>query len=847
MRAPSMRALVAGTIAATSLLTFMERPVFAADPLPARAERILSPGRSMTSEDSEEAITLNPANLGYQPAAEFRWTGVRCPDTQKVGCGHAFGLAAPLLWGLGTGLRVDYITPPWTSGFPFSGIDYTWITWALGLRFSDTFALGASVQRSYSANLYTDGLWGITAAATYRPNSHFGFAAVVHDLNRGSGQTLSLGNSVILDRSYVFGLAFRPTGTRHFEIGGEVRYLEGSDQVLPKGLVQIDVPGIGRARADIEVGHLPNDGRRSVIGTAGLEVFLGGMSVGGGVLAGNGLGSNTSIGEFATASISGYVNPGLPRAGRAVSIRIEATPGTRSHVALLRRMWKIADDREIKAVTLVLRAEPAATLAHAEELADAVRVLRSRGKKVLCSWEDAGSKALYICANADRTVVNPAGGLRYAGLKAQYFYLAGLLDKIGVKAEFVRIGAHKSAPEQFMNEKASDVARSDHEDLLRETEAVVVKDIAEGRHLTLDQVRASTLKGPFTATEARDAHFVDGFAFDDEIDRATQDLVGYPIHVEKYEEDLEAPTTFGPRDRVAILYVDGDIVDGRSSNIPILDMKLVGSYSIADTVRAIREDRSIRSVVLRIESPGGSSMASDVMWRELKLLAEKKPLIVSMGSVAASGGYYIASPARTIYALPLTVTGSIGIFYGKGDVSALLGKIGVNVETYKTTPRADAESFFRGFTDDEKKELQHKVQQFYDVFVDRVSEGRHMTKAAVDAVGQGRVWTGQEALDHKLVDKLGGMREALEAARVAGGLPSDAPIVELPHIEKSLIERALELVGFNRATPFMSIDGLPVQIRDVARAVAPMAIYAGDIPLARMEAVPLEDVVGNHP
>ena len=233
--------------------------------------------------------------------------------------------------------------------------------------------------------------------------------------------------------------------------------------------------------------------------------------------------------------------------------------------------------------------------------------------------------------------------------------------------------------------------------------------------------------------------------------------------------------------------------------------------------------------MLRIESPGGSSMASDVMWRELTLLAEKKPLIVSMGSVAASGGYYIAAPGREIYALPLTITGSIGIFYGKADLSELLNKIGVNIDTFKSAPRADAESLYRGFTEDEKKELDHKIHQFYDTFLDRVSHGRHMKKEDVDAVGQGRVWTGQEALDRKLVDEAGAVFvEALAAARKSRrASPDDAPIVELPgHPKSRFVERALELAGFAASPPFM-IGGLPVpDQRRGAGAIVPLAVYS---------------------
>jgi protease-4 len=391
-----------------------------------------------------------------------------------------------------------------------------------------------------------------------------------------------------------------------------------------------------------------------------------------------------------------------------------------------------------------------------------------------------------------------------------------------------------------MNTHASETARADHEDLLREIDAVFTRNMVLYRHIPEDKLRAATAKGPFIASEAREAGFVDGLAFDDEIERVTQELVQRNIKYEKYEEPTLAPDVFGARGKIAVVHVDGDIVDGRSQHIPIVDTRLVGSYSMAETIKQVREDPMVKAVVLRIDSPGGSSLASDVMWRELVLLGQTKPLIVSMGSVAASGGYYIASASRNIYALPLTVTGSIGIFYGKADVSGLLDKIGVNVETYKTAPRADAESLYRPFTPDEKVELEHKVEQFYDVFLDRVSRGRGMTKAAVDAIGRGRVWTGQQALERHLVDHMGGLRHALDAAREASGLASDAPVVELPREEVSIVEQVVKLATGGRAatTP---VDALPAQVRALARALAPMAVYRADQPLARMEWVDLDE------
>ncbi|HEX6765761.1 MAG TPA: S49 family peptidase, partial [Polyangiaceae bacterium] len=230
-----------------------------------------------------------------------------------------------------------------------------------------------------------------------------------------------------------------------------------------------------------------------------------------------------------------------------------------------------------------------------------------------------------------------------------------------------------------------------------------------------------------------------------------------------------------------------------------------------------------------------SAMAADVIWRQVQLTARVKPVVVSMGSAAASGGYYIASPATRIFANPLTITGSIGIFYGKADVSELLRKIGVSVEVYKTAPRADAESIFRPFTDEERRELEKKVAQFYDMFLTRVADGRKLTKQAVDAVGQGRVWTGEQAAERKLVDEIGGLRQALAYARQLAGLPEKTPIIELPPPETTLLGRLLGIEGVKAK------DGLPLppQLFELARAVAPFAIYPDDRPLALMEVTPI--------
>jgi protease-4 len=277
------------------------------------------------------------------------------------------------------------------------------------------------------------------------------------------------------------------------------------------------------------------------------------------------------------------------------------------------------------------------------------------------------------------------------------------------------------------------------------------------------------------------------------------------------------------------------MVDGRSQTIPLLGTKLVGSYTIAETIKQLREDPRVGAIVLRVETPGGSAMAADVIWRQVQITAKVKPVVVSMGSYAASGGYYIASPGTRIFANGMTITGSIGIFYGKADIAELLRKIGVSTETYKTAPRADAESIFRPFSADEKRELQKKVGQFYDVFLSRVSQGRGLTKQQVDAVARGRVWTGEQARARRLVDEIGGLRQALAYARKAAGMPETAPITEHPPPDTTLIGRILGIEGVNERGKLV----LPPALLEIARGLAPLMIHPSDKAMARLDLAPV--------
>jgi protease-4 len=369
---------------------------------------------------------------------------------------------------------------------------------------------------------------------------------------------------------------------------------------------------------------------------------------------------------------------------------------------------------------------------------------------------------------------------------------------------------------------------------MRSTENLWLTGVAEGRHLSKDDVRSRIAQGPFVSTDAKNAGFVDEYAYSDEIATRVGRLVGARV---KLEENVAMRTrdNYGASRRVAVVYVDGDMVDGHSQTIPLLGMHLSGATTLAETFRQLRSDPRVGAVVLRIDSPGGSALAADTLWRELQLLAHTKPVACSMGSVAASGGYYIASAASRIFANPASVTGSIGIFSGKADVSGLLERLGIGTSTVKSSPHADANSPFRPYTEEERAALYREISQLYDMFLMRVSLGRGIDKAAIDRVGQGRVFTGEQALQYRLVDELGGMRQALDWAKKAAGLPEDAPTIELPPPDASLLEQliGIDVAELGQVKNARSV--IPPQLLDTARALSPFVVYGSDTPLMRLE------------
>ncbi len=816
-------------------------------PTPERPTPLPALGRSVIGNSDSTAMVQNPANIAFLPAPELRYNGYFLGDSATVPtAGHAFGLASPVPWlPLATGLRFDMVTPPSLAAQQMYGraFEYQWLTWALAAG-TESASVGVSFQRSFSdaAEVHGFGTW--SAGLNLRPADYFGMGGVVRNVDAPLSSA-----GVRLGTEYVIATALRPLGSDRLEIGLEGTFIDQQGGYWqPRATLDVGIGTLGHLRGDFAWTAPGSDTFNSSWVASTALVLNGNTRAGSGQLAvgsryGSGLGDVASDRAWenlhADAAIRGFRETfAAENLSYAVRLRLEETPSARGHVRLLRKLWAMAEyEDDLQAVLLEIRAQPAKSLAHMQELADAVAYLKQKGKKVLCHLESATGTALVLCSQADQILINPAGTIRYGGLKTQSFYIKGLLDKLGISADFVRIGQYKSAPEMFVRRDATDSVRQVRKDLIQQIELELSGTLARGLDLPLRQVREAVKKGPYTAAEAEELELVDGFAFDDMLENKVEDLAGQSLVVEEGSAAPRKRSRFGPQKRVAVVYVEGNMIDGRSQTYPLVGIKTVGSYTIAETLEKVRQDPSVGAVVLRVESGGGSAMAADVIWRELRLLADKKPVVVSMGAAAASGGYYISSAGSYVYANPLSITGSIGVFFSKVNVTDLFQRIGVNVETLRTTKHADASSMFRPFSNEEREILKDKVQQFYGMFLQRVAEGRDMTRKEVDAVGRGRVWTGRQAIDHNLVDGLGGLRQALAKARVMGGVPDDAPILELPEVKQTLLGRILGVKGISEEMS-QTQKMLPQQMMDAVRAVAPYALYESDQPLARIEVLP---------
>ncbi|RMH40161.1 MAG: signal peptide peptidase SppA [Deltaproteobacteria bacterium] len=778
------------------------------------------------------AVVANPAGLRFLRGRHVGLLLHVDDDAEATSAGAGYGgyasagVQSRLVPPMGIGVGLEVLRPARAALLPDPG-EPVRLSLGSALPIGDAAAFGATYHRFFDSGGPLDGVttWDLGLAARMGPRFAAGF--VVRDVGRPSV------DGVPVQRRYEVEVATRPTGTDRVELAlggrfGETRldidgWLRGSVRVARGVWLRSELVAQRLNRVTATPGGEVDDGVYEARVTAGVELSFGRTgALGTGTFAGN-----LDGGDAHPLAASVYLRvsdeqrpPVLGERERIAKFEIGGALSERALTATVSALRDAARDDAVRAVFVHVD-DVQVGWSGARTLRRALQRVREAGKPVLAYIVAGNTRDYYIASAADKVWVDPAGGIRLTGFAATVLYFKELLARVGAEAQFERIEEFKTAPEAFTRTGPSQPALAMRESLYDDLYATIAEDIARSRGIAPARVRELIDGGPYTAGQLADLpELVDGVVEPDKLGDAVRAALGRSL-------------PFGPRplrasDRwhhptIAVIYVDGDIVSGRSRWIPLLGRRLAGSETLAAAIAGARADRDVSAIVVRVDSPGGDALASEVIAREVKKTRGVKPIVCSLGDVAASGGYFIAAGCDRIFAEPTTITGSIGIFVGKVDLSGLLSRLGITWHTYKRGRAADRDSYFRPYTDDERRAVKRQIRYYYGRFVDFVAGNRGLTPEQVDDVGRGRVWTGRQAVDVGLVDELGGIGDAIAHAKRAAGIPDGVPaqLRDLPDTPLGLLNRLLGAPALGRG----DAGALAPGVREVLRAL-PASMWA---------------------
>lgn len=467
-----------------------------------------------------------------------------------------------------------------------------------------------------------------------------------------------------------------------------------------------------------------------------------------------------------------------------------------SFTSLLTQLRKAKADKKIGAVLLDVQF-PQIGWGKADELRRAIADFKTSGKPVYAYMEIGSNKEYYIASAADKVFLPPTGDLYINGFAANAMFYRGTLDKLGIEPEVIQIGKYKSAPDAYTRKDMSEGQREVLNSILDEYYNRFANAIAESRKKSPEDVKAAIDNAPYRSTEAKELGLVDGAVYRDEVYEEFRKKLDYKegdkIRLVSGSEYREIPAdTVGINngERVAVIYATGAINIGRSNSGGFGGSQTVGSDTIVQAVNRAAEDNSIKAIVLRVDSPGGSALASDLMYHAIEKAKAKKPVVVSMGDLAASGGYYISCNANKIVAEANTLTGSIGVFMGKPNIKGMYDWMGITNEYVLRGKNAGIFRETEKWTESERAKMQDQANKIYFTdFVPKVAKGRNKTDEEVNSIGQGHVWTGAQAKERGLVDEIGGLEKAIEIAKQLANLPADKDVKRIAFPEgRSFLE-----------------------------------------------------------
>lgn len=794
------------------------------------------PYTAVAGEGDGSSTVVNPANLGYLNAVngvlDVGWT-VQNARRRGSGVGAFVGIPLPSarrarrlslggpLFSLGFGYQylsplqpdsqVSEVDSPTQADNPYSKVTVAaslpMMRWAPGL------SIGLGYSRLVSVGNFHANANFLDLGVSYHASRFLALGLVAHTANvPRTGPENTDDNRYAQPFVLEPEVAVRPLGTPQVELAGGVRWAPAlpDDSVARfrtfraeprvRAAVQFG-PAKIFAQADV-MRFLPlleeggAEARAAARITAGIEFVDGNFGVAAGLLTtASGRRPFSVDGGVARLRLSAERYDGLESAPRRVTrLQLSRYRGERGLWALVEELERAGEQG---GMVLVETRGASFGWAQAEELREAMRRARLSGARVLAYVEGDGLRSYFVASAAETIIAHPNTDLSIVGMRVETFFFADLLSKLGAKAEFVRIAEYKSVPETY--ERTGPTPPSDRQRRLMHTDVWnhVLRVIAQDRGQDPRSVKRWIDAAPLRPERAQRDGVVDRLAFPDELDDTLENLLGRKVRIASPPEQSFHQHDFGPRPRVAVLVIEGDVSDSKSFEIPFIGRKVAGSVTLTKEIERLREDKNVKAVVVRCNTPGGSVKASDDIARELDLTDAVKPVIISMSDACASGGYYIATGGRFIFADATTKTGSIGIFYPKIDISGTLDKLGIEVDRINYGRHAAMRSWLKPYTEEERGAVLQSLQDGYALFTRRVGDARQMSLARVNDVARGRVWSGVRAQRVGLVDRYGGLTDAIDRALAITSLdPATIDVAFYPE-EPSGVENLRRVFSFD--------------------------------------------------
>jgi protease IV len=646
------------------------------------------------------------------------------------------------------------------------------LLFAGGNRMFPNFYWGISYAYFYKSNEYYKKKNLFKTGIIYRPVPQISFGFVVDDIFRPK-----FGDRHI-ERLYNPAIGIRPLGDKlTFSVDGYIREKESLSEMQSQVRIEA-LPKNGMAL----VAAFRDDGSIH----AGVTFSFGQAQIGGSGITRKGKYKGGTI-HFNQGPVAGpatgvpYKNIAKITLDDSITEEVRGRgffqPRQRSLLSVLQDIRQASQDKNVEAIFLDIQGCKLG-LAAAQELYSSIQKAKNSGKRVVAYLDEAGNLEYYLASAADDIYLNPTGSLELKGLKAEMMYLRGSLDKLGLEPQFVGIGEFKTAPEMFTRYTTSEAESIQTNAMLDDFYGQFVSDIAAGRKITAEEAAKLIDEGPYSPGRALNRGLITGLANEDEFSENTEKYFGakYPIcDVKETAKTKKASNYWGDPAKIAIVYATGEIAGKKSKDGP-LGGRSMGENTVASAIKEARKDRDVKAVVLRIDSPGGEVAATDGIYRELEKLKGKKPLIISVGNLGASGGYYLACIGDEIYMMPGTITGSIGIFTGKLVARGLYEKLGANKVVFTRGRHAGIRSDWMPLEDEEKSLVYDAIKEFYDGFVDKVARWRRLSITDVDSIGRGRVWSGQRALEIGLGTHEGGLMDAIDIAVQRANIRNGQPV-----------------------------------------------------------------------